>query len=157
MVYDLPACNITTMKLLHTLFPCLVMGTILVSCSHDNESRVLAFNCGAETDTSIAILNWRIVEEKVLPNGQDTLVPLSNATLSLEKSGHTFTVDSLGAFLMYLETKATHTFTVSKAGYQPLKIEGFFAEKETQAEISIVLAKGITERTGRVTACKIAY
>jgi len=145
------------MKLLHTLLPCLCVGTILVSCSRDNQSRILSFNCGTEPDTVTAILSGHIVEEKRLPNGQDTLVPLSDAIVSLEQGGKTFPTDSLGAFLMYLDTKATHTFIVSKKGYQPLKVEGFFAEKETEAEINIVLAKGIITRTGRVTACKIAY
>jgi hypothetical protein len=145
------------MMLLRTLLPCLVFGTFFVSCSNEHESRVSSFNCGPEPDTTIAILSGRIVERKIQPGKKDTLVPLANAVISLEEGRRTVSADSSGAFRLYLDLHKTHPFTIARPGYQSLKVEGFFAEKETLANISIVLAKGTKERTGRVTMCKIAY
>lgn len=145
------------MTLNRLLFPCLLTGTVLLGCSNEYESRVRSFNCGPEPDTTIAVLSGRIVERKVLAEDKDTLVPLSGAVVSLEKGRRTITTDTAGAFTLYLDLMQTHPFTVTKPGYQPLNVEGFFAEKQTLAEINVVLAQGNTERTGRVTVCKIAY
>lgn len=145
------------MMLLRALLACLVFSTVFLSCSSEHESRVSSFNCGPEPDTTIAILSGRIVERKILPGQKDTLVPLSNAVISLDEGRRTVSADTSGAFLLYLDLHKTHPFTIARPGYQPLKVEGFFAEKETLADISIVLAKGTKERTSRVTMCKIAY
>jgi hypothetical protein len=117
---------------------------------------VISFNCGTEPDTAIVVLNGRIVE-KIQSGEGDTLIPLPAAVISLENGRTNITADSAGHFLVYLAPKAAHPFVVSKDGYQPLKVEGFFADKETLAEIKIVLERGRTERHGRVTPCKIAY
>lgn len=145
------------MMLLRVLLACLVFSTVSFSCSSEHESRVSSFNCGPEPDTTIAILSGRIVERKILPGQKDTLVPLSNAVISLDEGHRTVSADTSGAFLLYLDLHKTHPFTIARPGYQPLKVEGFFAEKETLADISIVLAKGTKERTSRVTMCNIAY
>jgi hypothetical protein len=84
-------------------------------------------------------------------------MPLSGALISLEGKHDTIAADASGAFTLYLDLKKTHPFTITRRGYQPLTVKGFFAEKETLAEISVILEKGMTERTGMVTVCKIAY
>jgi hypothetical protein len=145
------------MMLFRTLLPCLLFGTVSLSCSNEHESRVSSFNCGPEPDTTVAILSGRVVERKILPGKKDTLVPLADAVISLDGGHRTITSDTAGAFLLYLDLQKTHPFTIARPGYQSLKVEGFFAEKETLAEIRIVLAKGTKERTSRVTVCKIAY
>jgi hypothetical protein len=145
------------MKLFRTLFPGVCLGTFLLSCTGSNESHIISFNCGPQADTNIAILSGHVMEVKALPDGHDTLIPVSDATISLKKDMPLATVDSSGAFRIYLPTKAAHTLTISKAGYQSLKVDGFFAEVETMAEIRVALAKGNREHTDRVTACKIAY
>lgn len=145
------------MMLFRSLLPCIFLGAILPGCSTEYESRITSFNCGPEPDTIIAILKGRVFEQKILPDEKDSLMPLSGVVVTLEEGRKTVLADSSGAFTLYLGLKNTHPFTVARPGYQPLKVEGFFAEKETLAEINIVLAKGTMERTGRVTACKIAY
>ncbi|MCF6407056.1 hypothetical protein L3C95_29435 [Chitinophaga filiformis] len=145
------------MTLFRSLLPCLFLGTAFTACSTVYESRVTYFNCGPEPDTTIAILTGHVFELKVLPEKKDTLVPLPGVVIALEEGRKTVSADTSGAFTLYLGLKNTHTFTVTKPGYQQLNVEGFFAEKETLAEINIVLAKGTKECTSRVTACKIAY
>lgn len=140
-----------------TLLPCLFIGTIFLSCSHEHESRIKAFNCGTEPDTNIAILHGKIFEQKVFGENKDTLMPLSGAFINLEGKHDTIAVDTSGVFTLHLDLKKIHPFTIMRNGYQPLTVKGFFAEKETLAEISIVLEKGMTERTAMVTMCKIAY
>ncbi|SHN45985.1 hypothetical protein [Chitinophaga sp. CF418] len=150
LIYDV-------MTLFRSLLPCLFLGTAFVACSTVYESRVTFFNCGTQPDTNVAILKGHIFEQKVLPEKKDTLVPLAGAVITLEEGRKTVSADTAGAFTLYLDLKNTHPFTVTRRGYQPLTVEGFFAEKETLAEINIVLAKGTTERTASITACKIAY
>lgn len=145
------------MMLFRSLLPCLFLGTALVACSTTYESRVTFFNCGPEPDTTIAILKGQVFEQKLLAGKRDTLMPLSGVALALEEGRKTVSGDTSGIFTLYLDLKKTHTFTVTRPGYQPLKVEGFFAEKETMAAINIVLAKGTMEKTARITACKIAY
>ncbi len=145
------------MMLNRMLLPCLFIGTIFSNCTSEHESRIATFNCGTEPDTTVAILHGKIMEQKMLPGNIDTLLPLQSAFISLEGKHDTIAVDASGTFTLYLDLKATHPFTIIKNGYQPLTVNGFFAEKETQAEISIILEKGMTARTGTVTMCKIAY
>lgn len=145
------------MMLNRMLLPCLFIGTIFSSCVSEHESRIDTFNCGTEPDTTIAILHGKIVEQKMLQGNKDTLLPLPGAVISLKGHHDTIAADASGAFTLYLNLKETHPFTIMKNGYQPLTVNGFFAEKETQAEIRIILEKGMTARTGIVTVCKIAY
>jgi hypothetical protein len=145
------------MMLFRSLLPCLFLGATLFGCSTVYESRIIFFSCGSQPDTTIAILRGRVFEQKVLSGKKDSLMPLSGVVITLEEGTKTVVADTTGDFTLYLGLKNTHSFTVTRPGYQPLKVEGFFAEKETLAEINIVLAKGTMERTGRVTACKIAY
>ncbi len=145
------------MMLNRTLIPCLFVGTIFLSCSSEHESRIQSFNCGTEPDTTIAILHGHIFEQKELGENKDTLIPLPGALISLEGGSKAISANAAGTFTLYLNLKETHPFKVTQKGYQPLTVDGFFAEKQTLAEISIVLEKGMMERNGTVTMCKIAY
>jgi len=144
------------MMLFCSLLPCIFLGATLLGCSTVYESRVTFFNCGPEPDTTIAVLKGRVFEQKILP-GKDSLMPLSGVVITMEDGAKTVTADTTGSFTLYLGLKSTHTFTVTRPGYQPLKVDGFFAEKEVLAEINIVLARGTMKRTGRITACNLAY
>ena len=125
-----------------TIFFVAIIG--LYACS-SKESRVISFMYGGY-DTTFAILNGEVYQYNNVQGSKDSLQVLQGVTIKAEDSatGKIYTTtntDATGRFSMNFFKNGTFKLTVTKEGYQPVKITNYLADTGQVSKVKIILEK----------------
>jgi len=117
----------------------------LIECSDKQKSRIISFEYGTYEDTSCALLYGQVYELNPTRHSNDSLRPLANVVIKAQdsvKKNFTLTTitNSKGQFLIASD-KGTFNLTVTKKGYQIIKITSYIADPGRVSKTKIILEK----------------
>ena len=134
-----------------------VLSFLIISCNSNNsdktnflhskldssyaKSRVTYFDYGGYGDNIYACFEGTIHQFNKGIKTKDSIIPIKDVPIKVEQTNKSVLTDSEGFFSICLP-KGIYNFSVSKEGYQELKIKNFVSDPDQVSTIEIALEKG---------------
>lgn len=103
-------------------------------------SRVIAFAYQGYGDTTCTILYGKVFEIRKTHHVNDTIA-IPGAEIKAEQNGKVVKTDITGSFTIGLE-KGIFTLTITKPGYETLKMANYISDPDRVSNTTVVLVKG---------------
>jgi hypothetical protein len=145
----------------HNTLICVFIFFIFSTCSNPSEkttpspeseiraSRVIKFNYSGYDDATYSIIYGDVYSSFTDINHADSLQPLIGATIKVEENGKTVSSDSSGHFTIEFE-KGVFNFSITKEGYQPLRITNYVSDPDQISFTKIVMEKGNSQQSFKI-------
>jgi len=108
-------------------------------------SRAEYFEYRGYSDTIYALVYGKVYGLEKDANGKDTLKPLQNVDIKVEQNNKAVQTDHNGEFEIGFE-KGIFSFTLSKQGYEPIRMTNYVSDPDQVSTTKIILAKGTKTR-----------